>query len=111
MMDKHRSITKLKKYYKTLVGEHSYKVQLARFRTEWEQHHQPMDVIHPEIKEFRECAIQTDEVAPVEICLKCEKGERVEPVGPAVFWGEAGQLGQYLNSGFYFWMQSQSQPQ
>jgi len=46
-MDKHRSITKLKKYYKTLYGESEYKKELEKFRIKWEETHQPMTETHP----------------------------------------------------------------
>ena len=40
----------LKKHYKTLYGLAEYKRQFESFKEEWESNHQPLDVIHPEIK-------------------------------------------------------------
>jgi hypothetical protein len=53
MMEKHKSITKMKKYYKNLKGETAYRKFFDAFKMEWEQHHEPISKTHPEIREFK----------------------------------------------------------
>ena len=53
MIAKHKSIARLKKYYRALVGNEKYAKELREFKTEWEKNHQPLEAIYPEIKESK----------------------------------------------------------
>jgi hypothetical protein len=60
MMEKHRNITKMKRHYKNLNGEAEYRRHYENFRAQWELTHEPIAKAHPEIRDFREFAVQTD---------------------------------------------------
>lgn len=114
MMEKHRSITRLKRYYRESVGEGQYRRQYEAFKAEWERSHQPMTVTHPEIKESKEFAIQTDPVEPPEVCLGCQErergmsegvqaGEGLAPPRPALFYSP-NHMAQMMSQGYYVMM-------
>lgn len=64
MIAKHKSVARLKKHFKNLFGNEAYVKELNTFKTMWEQNHQPMSFLYPELKETKEIAIQTDQPNP-----------------------------------------------
>lgn len=72
MIAKHKSVTRLKKYFKGLFGTQNYLKQMSEFKLKWEQNHQPLSLIYPELKETKEVAIQTDQPRPeAALCASC----------------------------------------
>jgi hypothetical protein len=64
MIAKHKSVIRMKRHFKNLFGNERYAKELLDFKTAWEQNHQPMNLLYPELKETKEIAIQTDQPEP-----------------------------------------------
>ena len=50
----------MKKYYKSTFGNEAYAKEFQDFKNVWEENHQPLDLLHPELKETKEISIQTE---------------------------------------------------
>lgn len=70
MIIKHKTIAKLKKYYRGLYGEKAYCQELERFKAEWEVTHPPALKNSEEIKQCNEIAVQTESLPT--ICETCQ---------------------------------------
>lgn len=60
MMAKYKSVTRLKKYHRNMVGAEIYAQEFQNFKELWEKNHKPMETVYPELRESKEIAIQTD---------------------------------------------------
>ena len=111
MILKFKTPAKLKKHYKGLFGESEFSTELERFKREWEQTHPPVSKPSPEIKEFKDCEVQTDPAALGQACAQCGCG-----MGEGLVQGEASpfmvwqqmQLLQSMNQ--IYWVQSRQAP-
>jgi hypothetical protein len=120
MIAKHKSIARLKKYYKSQFGNDSYLREFNDFKSMWEANHKPMEMVYPEIKETKEIAIQTDpaETEPSQ-CINCRNREEVQipqprypqcfpyQLNPFMFWNSEGQAEP--NPAVMMWMNQQQQ--
>ena len=117
-MAKHKSITRLKKYYKDIMGTNRYAEEFNNFKAKWEETHQPMVQLYPELRETKDCGIQTDPQEPVPPrCQTCETRDRgsqgpeantfVSPLSPFPSWNNTPEA-MMMNSAYYWmWMSQQ----
>lgn len=111
MIIKYKTIAKLKKHYKVLLGEEQYRLEFDNFRTAWELTHPPQPPTAPPLKQFRDCAVQTDPtLTPESSCPRCPPVESVPisssslplgPVNPIMIWNDGSSF-PALN--FFYWM-------
>ena len=113
MILKFKTPAKLKKHYKQEFGEAHFTAEYEQFKRDWELTHPPLSKPTPEIKEFRECSIQTDPLPDdAGACCKCEGVPNVVSGGQGdmemqLLWQQM-QFWQNLNQ--IYWVQSRQAP-
>jgi len=108
MMAKYKSVSRLKKYHRNLVGNDVYARKFEDFKGLWEKNHKPMENVYPELKEAKEIAIQTDPIEedpPREMrCENCMQREGFQGVDNPFYPYQMNSM-MYWSNGF------QSEPQ
>lgn len=102
MIIKHKTIAKLKKFYRTMYGEKAYCQELERFKAEWEVTHPPVKNAE-EIKQCNEVAIQTDDLP---LCNSCQafKSEPELPFNSFNYWADLSQYQSQSCMNFFYWV-------
>jgi hypothetical protein len=62
LLVKYRTAAKIKKHFRDGFGEGAFDLAYERFKAEWEQNHMPIRKGPLGVREFKEVAVQTEEV-------------------------------------------------
>jgi hypothetical protein len=105
MIQKFKTVAKVKKHYENHFGKEYYRSEFEKFRAKWEETHPQVSSKDPFIKEYKEISIQTDELPlqqPQPLCCQCSLPLQSElPVqsaslpefNPYIYWNQMNQMG------------------